>query len=346
VLPARMQDYDPTWLDSVCLSGRAMWTRLTTPKSITAGPVRATPIALLTRKNVRLWQGWVNGSEVPTSAVIKGQNAQAQAVIPLLTLSHPAQRMHEYLQTQGASFFDDIAQGANLLQSQAEQGLSELVAAGLVSADSFSGLRALVLPMDRKRRMASRGLRIAQFGLEDAGRWSLVRRSLASPEHPSLEALAFILLRRYGVVYRKLLLQESEHLPAWYELLRVYRQLEAQGLIRVGRLIAGVTGEQYALPEAVSSLRAVRKQTADGKLVSLSAADPLNLIGILIPGPRVPAIAANRFLVRDGVLLATYIAGQTQLHASFAPADEWAARNALLHKRVMPMSTSLHGASN
>jgi len=199
--------------------------------------------------------------------------------------------------------------------------------------------------MDRKRRMASRGLRIAQFGLEDAGRWSLVRRTL-SREPAALETLAFILLRRYGVVFRKMLLQESVHLPPWHELLRVYRQLEAQGLIRGGRFIAGVTGEQYALPEAVTSLRAIRKQAPDDKLISLSAADPLNLIGILIPGPRIPAIAANRFLLRNGVLVASYVGGETQLHTSFVPADEWAARNALLHKRVMQSAMGANRSSN
>ncbi|HEX2584307.1 MAG TPA: hypothetical protein VHL14_04185, partial [Steroidobacteraceae bacterium] len=228
----------------------------------------------------------------------------------------------------------DMVQGSRLLQSQAEEGLGELVAAGIVSADSFSGLRALVLPMDRKRKLASRGMRIAQFGLEDAGRWSLVKRT-RSDDKPALESLAFILLKRYGVVFRKLLVHESEHLPAWFELLRLFRQLEAQGLIRGGRFIAGITGEQYALPEAVTSLRSLRKQPSDGKLISLSAADPLNLSGVLIPGPRIPALAGNRLLLRDGELVASYAGGETTLHAQFAPADEWAARNVLLHKRVM-----------
>jgi ATP-dependent Lhr-like helicase len=317
ILSARMQDYDPNWLDSVCLSGRALWLRLQAAQSGTAGPVRATPIVLLTRKNLPLWQ-------------------ISNAISASLQLSHPAQRIHEYLQAQGASFFTDLAQGSSLLQAQAEAGLSELVAVGLLSADSFSGLRALVLPMDRKRKLAARGLRIAQFGLEDAGRWSLVRRSEAATPEVSdrLQQLAFILLRRYGVVFRKLLVHESAQLPPWHELLRVFRQLEAQGLIRGGRFVSGVTGEQYALPEAVTSLRAIRKQTPDGQLVSLSAADPLNLSGVLIPGPRIPAVSSNRLLLRDGVLVASHIGGQAELHVQFTPEDEWAARNALLHKRM------------
>jgi ATP-dependent Lhr-like helicase len=126
-------------------------------------------------------------------------------------------------------------------------------------------------------------------------------------------------------------------------MLRVFRQLEAQGLIRGGRFVGSVTGEQYALPEAVSSLRAVRKQALDGKLISLSAADPLNLSGVLIPGPRIPALAGNRLLLRDGELVASHVGGQSQLHTGFTPADEWAARNVLLHKRIpsLPASSSM-----
>ncbi|MGE0115557.1 MAG: DEAD/DEAH box helicase [Steroidobacteraceae bacterium] len=321
ILPARMQDYDPNWLDSVCLSGRALWLRLQAASS-GAAPVRATPIVLLTRKHLALWQ-------------TPEETAAAD-----LRLGHSAQRIREYLQAQGASFFADIAHGSGLLQAQAEEGLSELVATGLVSADSFSGLRALVLPMDRKRKMASRGLRIAQFGLEDAGRWSLVRRHVGVQMDDRLEQLVFILLRRYGVVFRKLLVHESAPLPPWHELLRVFRQLEAQGLIRGGRFVGGVSGEQYALPEAVTALRALHKQPLDGQLISLSAADPLNLSSVLIPGPRIPALTGNRLLLRDGVLIASHVGGQSQLHVSFTPADEWNARNALLHKRMPGVSLS------
>ncbi|MGD9841740.1 MAG: DEAD/DEAH box helicase, partial [Steroidobacteraceae bacterium] len=318
ILPARLQDYDPNWLDSVCLSGRVVWLRLQA-STTGASPVRATPIVLLTRKHLSLWH-------------------TPQAIDTELRLSHPAQRIREYLQVNGASFFADIAQGAGVLQSQAEQGLSELVAAGLLSADSFSGLRALVMPMDRKRKLAARGMRIAQFGLEDAGRWTLVRRQHHSEVADKLTQLAFILLRRYGVVFRKLLVHESTQLPAWHELLRVFRQLEAQGLIRGGRFVGGVTGEQYALPEAVTALRAVRKRAFDGQLVSLSAADPLNLSGVLIPGPRIPALTGNRLLLRDGMLVATHVSGLATLHVEFTPEDEWQARNALLHNRMPGMS--------
>ena len=270
---------------------------------------------LLTRKHLALWQT----SEIDESG---------------LRLSHPAQRIREYLQAHGASFYTDIAHGCGVLPTQAEEGLSELVSAGLVSADSFSGLRALVMPMDRKRKLAARGLRIARFGLEDAGRWSLLRRSATATVDDRMQQLAFILLRRYGVVFRKLLINESAQLPPWHEMLRVFRQLEAQGLIRGGRFVGGVTGEQYALPEAVTALRTLRKQPHDGQIVSLSAADPLNLSGVLMPGPRIPSLISNRLLLRDGVLIASQVGGQTELHVEFTPAAEWQARNVLLHKRM------------
>src|SRR5580693_1412198 len=248
VLPARLHDYEAGWLDSLCLSGRVLWARLDRPASATAGPVRSTPIALLTRKNNPLWQSLrrEDGAEAPLAA-----NAQAMA---------------NYLQ-HGASFFEEIVQGTALLRAQAESGLAELVAAGRVSADSFGGLRALLMPLQRKRKLAARGRRAALFGLEEAGRWSLVHRAAAGvavaragEESELIEAVAWVLLRRYGVVFRRLLAREAPWLPPWHALLRAFRRLEAQGHIRGGRFVAGVSGEQYALPDAVGALRSVRKR--------------------------------------------------------------------------------------
>ncbi len=315
ILRLRLHDYDPNWLDSLCLSGRALWVRLTPPKAATGGPVRATPIALLTRKNWPLWQLW---SQAPPD--------QAQ-------LSHAAQSMAGFLEAHGASFFDELVSGSGLLRAQAENGLGELVAAGLVSADSFSGLRALLIPSERKRRLATRRRRIAFFGLEDAGRWNLIRRNPSPAAAESLEPLVWILLRRYGVMFRRVLARESEWLPPWHTILRVLRRLEAQGHIRGGRFVAGVTGEQYALPEAVAALRAVRRRAPEETFVSLSAADPLNLSGLLTPGLRVPALATNRVLLRDGVPVAVHAGGETQFLITLPPSAEWAARNALLHRR-------------
>ncbi len=327
VLRVRMQDYDPNWLDSLCLSGRALWQRLTPPKASTGGPVRATPISLLTRKNAALW------------------HSLEPEAIDETALSHPAQAIVGYLRTQGASFFDEVVSGASLLHAQAETGLGELVAAGLVNSDSFSGLRALIMPAERKRRLATRRRRIALFGLEDAGRWSVTRRARVAPATASgigpvsaeaVEQLAWILLRRYGVVFRRMLEREADRLPPWYVMLRTLRRFEAQGLIRGGRFVAGVSGEQFAMPDAVTALRAVRKRPADETLVSLSAADPLNLTGLLLPGTRVPALASNRILLRDGVPVALHAAGETQFLVTLPPEAEWAARNTLLHPRVTP----------
>ena len=318
VLPARIHEYDPNWLDTLCQSGRALWARLTPAKGMTAAPVRSTPITLLTRRNWILWQSL---TEQPRDD---------------MQLSHPAQALVEHLRGHGASFFDDIVSGTGLLRAQAEAALAEIVAAGLVNADSYSGLRALLIPSERRRRLAARRRRIALFGLEDAGRWSLMRRGVPPAAMESVEQVAMILLRRYGVVFRRVLEREAEWLPPWHALLRVYRRLEAQGTIRGGRFVAGMSGEQYALPEAVTALRAVRRREQTGDLIGLSAADPLNLTGIVTPGPRVPALAGNRVLFRDGVPVAIHAGGQSDFLVAMEPASEWEARQALLRKRLVP----------
>jgi ATP-dependent Lhr-like helicase len=199
------------------------------------------------------------------------------------------------------------------------------------------------LPLERKRKLAARGRRMAIHGLEEAGRWSLIRPwrpdrvaapdAVGQPQAQQLEAIAWLLLRRYGVVFRKLLTREPQWLPPWHLLLRVYRRLEAQGQIRGGRFVATSSGEQYALPDAVSALRAVRRRAKDGLLVSLSAADPLNLLGIVTPGARLAALAGNRFLLRDGVPLAIHAAGQTQFLESVSPGEEWQVRSTLVRQR-------------
>jgi len=334
VLPARLQDYDAGWLDSLCLSGRVLWARLDRPASATAGPVRATPITLLTRRNNPLWQSLRLGEE---------------AAAPL---SASAAAMAEYLGRHGASFFDEIIQGTDLLRAQAESGLAELVAAGRVSADSFGGLRALLMPLERKRKLAARGRRSALFGLEEAGRWSLMQRPMGRPADAesrgtgvvdrteTVEAVAWVLLRRYGVVFRRVLTREASWLPPWHALLRAYRRLEAQGHIRGGRFVAGVSGEQYALPDAVGALRATRKRAAEGALVSLSAADPLNLAGIVTPGARVAALAGNRVLLCDGIPIATLSGGEVQYLSDRPPAEQWRIRNALLRQSPRPRAAS------
>jgi ATP-dependent Lhr-like helicase len=326
ILAARLNDYDPQYLDGLCLAGRALWTRLTPPK-VTDGkehsvqPVRTTPIALLTRSRLALWH-----------TLATSRDAGAMRLAPR------AQAVVDYLQQHGASFFDEITTGTGLLKTQTEEALGELVGAGLVNSDSFAGLRALLLPADRKGGFSGhRRRRMPLMSIEEAGRWTLrVRANAAAdaaPGSPELvEAVARVLLRRYGVVFRRLLEREADWLPPWYELLRVYRRLEARGEIRGGRFVNGVAGEQYAVPEAVGSLRTMRKKPADETLVSISAADPLNLVGVLTPGARVPALAGNRVLYRDGVPIAVQVAGEAQFLAELDPAAAWQAHNALLRK--------------
>jgi ATP-dependent Lhr-like helicase len=176
------------------------------------------------------------------------------------------------------------------------------------------------------------------FGLEDAGRWSLIRKGKTAGDAESLEQIADILLRRYGVVFRKLLEREASWLPPWHQLLRVFRRLEAQGKIRGGRFVAGMAGEQYALPDAVSSMRAIRKTEQKGDLVSLSAADPLNLTGIITPGQRVASLTNNRVLYRDGIPVALHASGQSEFIVPMEPEKEWEARQALVRKRLVPGS--------
>ena len=334
VLPARLRDYDAAWLDSLCLSGRAFWARLDPPQSASAAPVRATPMALLTRGNRALWQ----------------QLSEARRPEPQTQLSANARAMAEFLQRHGASFFDEMVQGAGLLPAQAESALGELVAAGLASADSFGGLRALLLPMQRKRA-AARGAarRSSASPRRGAGAWcgairrlrrrlqSVAPRRRAAPRHApsqpsSSKRSAWVLLRRYGVVFRRLLAREAEWLPPWHQLLRAYRRLEAQGLIRGGRFVAAMSGEQYALPDAVGALRAMPQRAPDGALVALSGADPLNLAGIVTPGPRLAALAGNRLLLQDGVP-----SRQSRRRDAFPravpPDEQWQLRSTLLRQR-------------
>jgi len=321
LLPARLRDYGGTWLDELCRSGRIVWTRLAGRIKASSGPVRGTPIVLLPRRQLAAWYALASDSPPPE-------------------LSSRAQRVFETLQGQGALFFDELQQDARLLRSELEDALGELVAVGLVNADSFAGLRALLAPA-AKRSRSTRQSRGGAFigGMADAGRWALVRKGAPAPADPSgrrpvldpdaLEHVAMTLLRRYGVVFWRLLDREADWLPPWRELLRVYHRLEARGDIRGGRFVAGVPGEQFALPEAVGLLRQVRKRPLTGEMIAVSAVDPLNQVGTLLPGERVPATAGNRILFRDGAPLALLVAGKPELLAELDEDDQRKARQLL-----------------
>jgi ATP-dependent helicase Lhr and Lhr-like helicase len=213
-----------------------------------------------------------------------------------------------------------------------------------VNSDSFGGLRALLVPADRRKSAsgAPRRRRIALFGMADAGRWSLVRRPAAldgeaRAENADADAVEYVvrtLLRRWGVLFWSMLAREANWLPPWRDLLRSCRRLEARGEIRGGRFVAGFSGEQYATPEAVGLLRDMRRKTPDGKWLSLSAADPLNLIGILTPGARLPALTGNRLLYRDGLPVAVLAGGEVKFLQELDAAQAWEAHNVLLRRHV------------
>jgi len=166
--------------------------------------------------------------------------------------------------------------------------------------------------------------------MEDAGRWALARRSRAIEISEATEHVARTLLCRYGVVFGRLIEREADWLPPWRDLLRVYRRLEARGEIRGGRFVAGFAGEQFALPDAVGMLREIRRKPETGALVSLSGADPLNLVGILTPKPKLAALTGNRVLYRDGIPVAFLAGGEVQFLETLEPAAEWEARKKLL----------------
>ncbi|HEU0005348.1 MAG TPA: DEAD/DEAH box helicase [Terriglobia bacterium] len=334
ILPARMVEYDPAWLDALCLSGRWSWGRLMPPKlgpenGSSPRPIRSTPIALLQRRNLSMWNQLWSLSE---AGQLRGSPA--------------AQAVDAALNRHGASFFADLVERSGLLHSQVEEALAELVANGSVTADSFTGLRALLTPSS-KRPPLTEGKRrrsVAPYSVEDAGRWTKLLRGADSSgcgllnsvngDKPALETLTRILLRRYGVVFRRLL--DQEELPLWRDLLRVYRKLEARGEIRGGRFVAGFSGEQFALPEAVGLLRSIRRKPASGTLVSVSAADPLNLVGIVTPGSRVLRVGANRVLYSDGLPIAIREAGEVRFLGDIPPARHWEIRNALIRRSVPP----------
>lgn len=322
LLPARVNDYSITWLDDLCTAGRTLWTRLRagTGDAVQARastPVRATPVVLLPRRNAPSWTRLA-----PPPAADDALSSRAQKVV-------------DYLADHGASFFDELVTGAHLLRTELEDALAELVARGRVHCDSYAGLRALLVPAS-KRPSAHQGRRrrAALFGIEDAGRWALIRRpaSEVTPTPDDVEHVARTLLRRYGVVCWRVLEREAPWLPPWRELVRVYHRLEARGEIRGGRFIAGLSGEQFALPEAIGLMRQIRQRPHDGAMVTVSAVDPLNLVGTIVTGEKVPRLTGSRVLYRDGVPLATLVSGEVNLLAELPHEEEATARRALLRE--------------
>jgi ATP-dependent Lhr-like helicase len=355
LLALRLEDYSMLWLDDLCRSGKLVWTRVGAPASAAGGPVRSTPLVLLPRRQLGLWHA-------------------LPAVAAEVEVSPRAARVLEALRRDGAMFFDELSHDARLLPVELENTLGELVATGLVNADSYAGLRAMLVPANKRASSDKRRRHASGPTMEEAGRWALVRRAdgvtitervietapllIASAEEraaaaaattatastasappvatraaapaptrrprtdpATLEHIAMTLLRRYGVMFWRLLEREAAWMPSWRELLPVYHRLEARGEIRGGRFVAGLSGEQFALPEAIPLLREMRRRPHDGALVCISGVDPLNLCGTLLPGDKVPAIAGNRILFRDGAPAATQIAGKFTYLGATGSAD-------------------------
>jgi ATP-dependent Lhr-like helicase len=306
VLPARIDQYDAGDLDHLCLSGVVVWGRLRaaagSPDDEAAdggarrrrrnrrrlAPTRAAPLALTLRESLPM----LLEPCAPGTDLMRDLSSGARAVL-------------DHLHSHGAAFLADIARATRQVPAQTEDALWELVARGLVTGDGIAGLRTLLLP-DAKRRPSPRRLHAVHGRLPrrtlPVGRWAVLRAPGAAAAAPaeSNEALAQQLLQRYGVVVRELLAREARA-PAWRILLSIYRRMEARGEIRGGRFIAGLVGEQFALPEAVEALRAVRRIPDERDAVLVAAADPLNLVGILTPGARVSPFSGQVIAYRNGV---------------------------------------------
>jgi ATP-dependent helicase Lhr and Lhr-like helicase len=325
LLPSRVSDYMPQMLDKLCAVGRIAWWRPTEPGGADGrrtGPISGTPVLLCERDVLAHWQQ-AAGAAVADEAVLSGNS---RVLLDLL-------RAH------GASFFADLQHDTRLLGTQVEQGLAELVAHGLVTCDSFAGLRTLVMPADKRNKLRRKGR--GHDPIDDAGRWSLTRRVRPAADAPGalaaphVEHIARVLLRRYGVLFRKLL-EREEGLPPWRELYYVLRRLEARGEVRGGRFVSGFSGEQFALPEAAVALRKTAK-TPGRERVAISAVDPLNLAGILTPGDKVPRLPGNRLLFEGGVPIAVQSGGDIRYLRELDAPVQWEVKN-LLIRRQRPAS--------
>jgi ATP-dependent helicase Lhr and Lhr-like helicase len=301
ILPDRVADYDPSMLDMLCLSGEVGWRRLSAPAFDAANRPRlagSTPVALYLREHADAWQ----------PAGLDRESLDG-------VLSATARKVLDALTTRGASFFKDLL-GCAADAHDLRDAIGALVACGLAASDGFAGLRALI--------WASRWRTVPDRRASFAGRWTRLRAadgagaSARQAEDAVLETQARTLLRRYGVVFRRILAREA-HIAPWRDLARVYRRLEARGEIRGGRFVAGMSGEQFALADAVERLREVRRTPPDGREIAISAADPLNLVGIITPAERVRAVARHRIVYRDGVAVAIVGADNVPREASAVP---------------------------
>ncbi|MBI3048570.1 MAG: DEAD/DEAH box helicase [Acidobacteria bacterium] len=304
VLPARLDRYDPAALDILCLTGEVAWARLSTGPTQVVG---ATPIALFLRQHADAWLALRPERTAP--------------------IEHP---VLDRLRTHGASFAHDLAAACQMSVEEAHAALAELVAAGCVSSDGPGGLRRIIGASSSGSRRAG-----------GDGRWFALPTSVDVSRDAAVEILAWTLLRRYGVVFRRVVSREASGVP-WRELAAVYRRLEARGEIRGGRFVSGMSGEQFALADAVERLRETRRSGPDDRLIAISGADPLNFTGILTPGDRIRATAGSRVVYRNGVPVAAMEGDVLKQLADVEP-DVAAAAAAAAAGRSVPVVTGYVG---
>jgi len=303
VLPARVGGYAPAMLDMLCLTGEIGWARLSTGPTQIVG---ATPIALFLRDHIDEWltlrgtaPAGSKGTRPASDALPGGSPADRREGSPgPAGQSDMATSIVAHLHARGACFTHELAAACGIEAPALRSALQDLVAEGCISSDGFAGLRAILAPVSTRDHTRRHGTRPA----DHSGRWFCLRspdERTADAAHAT-EMLAWALLRRYGVVFRRLLAREANGV-AWRDLARVYRRLEARGDIRGGRFVSGMAGEQFALPDGVERLREIRRTPADDTLLTISAADPLNLVGIITEGERVRASTGGRLVYHRGV---------------------------------------------
>jgi ATP-dependent Lhr-like helicase len=320
IFTARIKSYSYTTLDLLLMTGEYVWGRFKNSKTeqqLSSIPIRTTPVTFIKRENLR---HYLNTDE--NSGVIE--------------LSVYARTIFNLLKSDGALFFFQLEEKSKMFKSQIEDALIELVSVGLVTSDSFTGLRTLLIP-DKYYTERRKGKII--FNLQQAGRWWLLLASDNNmPENTgdhSAEIMAMMLLKRYGVVFRKLA-EKEKLLFLWYDMLKIYRKMEAQGTIRGGRFVDGFGGEQYALPEAVSAMRSLKKKEPEDILISISASDPLNLTGYITPGRRIAAFHGNRILYSKGSPVAFKEGKEIGFFGNPDQGTQWNLMKLLVHREVQP----------
>jgi ATP-dependent Lhr-like helicase len=324
IFPARVKKYTYTMLDLLLMTGKYIWGRFKINKpegyQFSNVPIRTTPIAFIKQESLKHYQSNNLGNLFDS-------------------LSINAKTVYHILSNYGAQFFMQIEEKSKLLRSQVEDAIVELISVGMVTSDSYTGLRTLLIP-DRYYTDKRKSGKIT-FNLQQAGRWWIIapleKQEDINSRDDYLESVASLLLKRYGIVFRKIV-EKERLLSIWYDLLKIYRKMEARGTIRGGRFLEGFGGEQYALPEAVASLRELKKQALEAvdAFVSVSGADPLNLTGYITPGKRVPALYGNRILYKNGTPVAIKEGKDIAFIKDEDEETKWKLKKLLIQRNVQP----------